>query len=70
MWLPFIDGDLLYKGPQQYFSSIVESQNYWWGRPEYPEKTTDLSQYIDKRYHLLLKNKTSNIHIPLINIFL
>ena len=54
MWLPFIDGDLLYRGPQQYFSSIVESQNYWWGRPEYPEKTTDLSQYIDKRYHLLL----------------
>jgi hypothetical protein len=54
MWLPFIDGDLLFKGPQQYFSSIVESQNYWWGRPEYPEKTTDLSQYIDKRYHLLL----------------
>ena len=54
MWLPFIDGDLLYRGPQQYFSSIVESQIYWWGRPEYPEKTTDLSQDIDKRYHLVL----------------
>ena len=54
MWLPFIDCALLYRGPQQYVSSIVESQNYWWGRPEYPEKTTDLSQDIDQRYHLLL----------------
>jgi hypothetical protein len=24
------------------------SQSYWWRNPEYPEKTTDLSQVTDK----------------------
>jgi hypothetical protein len=27
---------------------------YWWGEPEYPEKTTDLSQVTDKFYHTML----------------
>jgi hypothetical protein len=29
------------------------SQFYWWRKPEYPEKTTDMSQVNDKLYHML-----------------
>jgi hypothetical protein len=39
---------------QQYFSYIVAVSLYWWGKPEYPEKTTDLSQVTDKLYHIML----------------
>jgi hypothetical protein len=28
-------------------------QFYWWRKPEYPEKTIDLSQVIDKLYHIM-----------------
>jgi len=29
-------------------------QLYWWKKPEYSEKTTDLSQVIDKHYQIML----------------
>jgi hypothetical protein len=29
-------------------------QFYWWRKPKYPEKTTDLPQAIDNLYHIIL----------------
>jgi len=29
-------------------------QFYWWRKPVYPEKATDLSKVTDNRYHIML----------------
>ena len=36
------------------FQSSCGSQFYWWRKPEYTEKTNNLSQVTDKLYHTIL----------------
>ena len=43
------------------FQLYCGGQFYWWKKPEYPERTTDLSQATDKFYHIMLHLSISRI---------
>jgi hypothetical protein len=36
------------------FQLYRDGQLYWWGKPQYPEKTTDLPQVADKLYCIMM----------------
>ena len=46
------------------FQSYRGDRFYWWRKPEYPEKTTDLSQVTDK----LLSHMLHQVHLDMSGI--
>ena len=55
---------MVYNATSNNISVVLWCSIYCWGKPEYPEKTTDLPQVTDNFYHTML----CRVHIAMCEI--